>query len=638
MKLSRLALAVALLPAANLYAADKSEPYELEPSVVTRATDLKSPVPASVQVITRAEIESGVATSLLDVLRGKAGIQVHDTIGNGTRATFSLRGFGENSVNNTLLLVDGRSLNKPFLGGADFNSVPLSNIERIEIIRGAGTVLYGDQAVGGVINIITREPSETSAYLEISRGSQDTEGYRGNVFANLGAGFSAYLSGESNSSDNYRKHNESNYDNVFSRLRFDHENGWVLYEYQTIDDELKYPDRLLKAEKDKNRKQSNGTDWNDTKTEVHRFALEQKINDIFNFNFDYSNSDQEGIFYSWGSKNKQTIRTDSFNPRLTAHFDSALGLAEALVGYDQIESDYRAWGSKYDQVRRDWYTSVSQGLGEDVTVNLGYRTSQVKEDFKNSSKHRDREESTSIGLSWQVNEQVRTFVKREDVLRWANVDENGFTLPGVNFLNPQLGTSWETGVEWKDALQYYQLSAFRLDLDDELMYDAEINNPNSWNGKGANINLDKTRRQGFMLEGYRQIADDLSVNAQYTFTDARYRAGSFKDKEVAWVSRHMASAQVNYMFFECLSGQLEANYTGARYLSSDDNHAQSKEGGFTIFNAALKYDYKNVVTKLRVNNITGKEYDSHAGLSPTEGSYHYPAAKRVTMLSVGYNF
>ena len=239
MKLSRLALAVALLPAANLYAADKAEPYELEPYVVTRATDLKSPVPASVQVITRAEIESSVSTSLLDVLRGKAGIQVHDTIGNGSRATFSLRGFGENSVNNTLLLVDGRSLNRPFMGGADFNSVPLSNIERIEIIRGAGTVLYGDQAVGGVINIITRQPTETSASVEISRGSQDADAYRGNVFVNLGAGFSAYISGESNSSDNYRKHNESNYDNVFSRLRFDHEQGWVLYEYQTIDDELK---------------------------------------------------------------------------------------------------------------------------------------------------------------------------------------------------------------------------------------------------------------------------------------------------------------------------------------------------------------------------------------------------------------
>lgn len=635
MKLSRLALAVALLPAATVYAAEL-EPYELEPSVVTRATTLRSPVPASVQVITRNDIENSVATNLLDVLRGKAGIQVHDTIGNGSRATFSLRGFGENSVNNTLLLVDGRSLNQPFMGGADFNSVPLSNIERIEIIRGAGTVLYGDQAVGGVINIITRQPTETSAYVEVSRGSQDTEAYRGNVFANLGAGFSTYISGESNSSDNYRKHNESNYDNIFSRLRFDHETGWMLYEYQTIDDELKYPDGLSKAQKKQNRKQASGTTWNDTKTEVHRFALEQKITDIFNFNFDYSNADQDGIYYT-GVRNKQSVRTDSFNPRLTARFDSGLGLAEVLLGYDQVESDYRAWGSQYNQVRRDWYSSISQGLGDDVTLNLGYRTSQVKEDFKNSSKHRDREESTSIGLSWQVNDQVRTFVKREDVLRWANVDENGFTLPTVDFLKPQLGTSWETGVEWRDALQSYQLSAFRLDLDDELMYDSEIG-PNIYGGKGANINLDKTRRQGFMLEAHRQVLDDLSVSGQYTFTDARYRAGSFKDKEVAWVSRHMASAQVNYIFFERLSSQLEANYTGARYLSSDDSHAQSKEGGFTVFNAALKYDYKNIVTKLRVNNITGKEYDSHAGLSPWSGAYYYPAAKRVTMLSVGYNF
>jgi iron complex outermembrane receptor protein len=637
MKLSRLALAVALLPAPTLYATEL-EPYELEPSVVTRATTLNSPVPASVQVISRSDIESSVATNLLDVLRGKAGIQVHDTVGNGSRATFSLRGFGENSVNNTLLLVDGRSLNQPFMAGADFNSVPLSNIERIEIIRGAGTVLYGDQAVGGVINIITREPTKTSAYVEISRGSQDTEAYRGNVFANLGAGFSAYISGESNNSDNYRKHNESNYDNLFTRLKFDHENGWLLYEYQTIDDELKYPGTLSASQKKNDRKQANSTDWNDTKTEVHRFALKQKINDIFSFNFDYSNADQDGVFYSYGSKNQQSVRTDSFNPRLTARFDSSLGLAEVLLGYDQIESDYRAWGSKYDQTRRDWYSSISQGLGKDITLNLGYRTSQVKEDFKNTSKHRDREESTSIGLSWQVTEDIRTFVKREDVLRWANVDENGFTLPSVDFLKPQLGTSWETGIEWRDALQSYQLSAFRLDLDNELLYDSEINNPNSWNGKGANINLDKTRRQGFMLEGMRQVSDDLSVSAQYTLTDARYRAGSFKDKEVAWVSKHMASAQINYTVFERMTAQLEANYTGPRYLSSDDKHEQAKEGGFTVFNAALKYEYKDLVTKLRVNNITGKEYDSHAGLSPFAGPYYYPAAKRVTTVSVGYKF
>jgi iron complex outermembrane receptor protein len=208
----------------------------------------------------------------------------------------------------------------------------------------------------------------------------------------------------------------------------------------------------------------------------------------------------------------------------------------------------------------------------------------------------------------------------------------------THFLKPQLGTSWETGIEWRDALQSYQLSAFRLDLDNELLYDSEINNPNSWNGKGANINLDKTRRQGFMLEGMRQVSDDLSVSAQYTLTDARYRAGSFKDKEVAWVSKHMASAQINYTVFERMTAQLEANYTGPRYLSSDDKHEQAKEGGFTVFNAALKYEYKDLVTKLRVNNITGKEYDSHAGLSPFAGPYYYPAAKRVTTVSVGYKF
>jgi len=160
MKLSRLALAVALAPSLALAAPPAAEVTEL-PSVVTRATALKAPVPASVKVIDREQIEASASNDLLDLLRGEAGVQILDMASG--RGVPSLRGFGENAVNNTLVLVDGRRLNQPAMAGADINSVPLANIERIEIIRGAGSVLYGDQAVGGVINIVTRTPSTSEA-------------------------------------------------------------------------------------------------------------------------------------------------------------------------------------------------------------------------------------------------------------------------------------------------------------------------------------------------------------------------------------------------------------------------------------------------------------------------------------------
>ena len=91
------------------------------------------------------------------MLRARAGIQVSDTSGGGP--SFSLRGFtGGQAANNTLILVDGvRRLNKQ--GGVSFNqvsSILISQIERVEILSGSAGVLYGDQAVGGVINIITK--------------------------------------------------------------------------------------------------------------------------------------------------------------------------------------------------------------------------------------------------------------------------------------------------------------------------------------------------------------------------------------------------------------------------------------------------------------------------------------------------
>lgn len=636
MKLSRLALAVALAPGIALANAEQTAD-ELPPLVITRATPIQQPAPASVKVIDRKQIEASAASSLIDVLRGQAGIQVRDSIGDGSRATFSLRGFGENAVNNTLILVDGRRLNQPSQAGADLNSVPLANIERIEIIRGAGTVLYGDQAVGGVINIVTRTPSSNGGYLEATRGSHDLEAFRGHIYQQLGGGFSTYLSGETRTADNYRDHNNASYSNAFARLRYDHASGHALYEYQTVDDELLLPGSIPLALRRADRKQSSSSDWSDSKTQVHRLAVEQRLNDVWSGNFDYSHSDQDGVGSFFASGFDQDTRSETLSPRLTARFDNALGNAEWLLGHDHITSDYQAsWGTDFRQTLRDWYSQYSQSLGSDLTLTLGYRASEAEDRNKSAGKtHTDREESSSIGLSWQANQQTRLFIKREDVLRWANVDDNGFVLPGVEFLKPQTGVSWESGIEWQDSVQRYQATLYRLDLKDELMYDSAIPNPMPWdaNAQGANINLDKTRRDGLLLEAERQLSPRLSIGGQYSFTDAKYRAGSFQGQQVPWVSRHSASTHLSYLIVPGLKGYLEAVHTGSRYYSGDDANVQTKAGGYTLLNAALSYDYQQFSSKLRLNNLTGKRYDAFAS-SPSR----YPAAEEQVQLSVGYRF
>ncbi|MBU1331453.1 MAG: TonB-dependent receptor [Gammaproteobacteria bacterium] len=647
MKLCRIAVAVTLLP--SLSSADEAlEPYQMPPQVITRATSLQKPAPASMRVISRAEIEQSAASTLIEVLGGQAGLQVRDTLGDGNRASISLRGFGENAVNNTLVLVDGRRLNNPSLNGPDLNSVPLANIERIEILRGAGTVLYGDQAVGGVINIITRTPQHNEAYIETTQGSHDLEAYRGHIFQQLGNGFSAFASGETRNTDNYRDHNNASYSNAFGRLRYDHNGGWAFYEYQSIDDELLYPGALTIAERRADRKASTSNEWNDNKTQVHRFALEQAITEHWNGNLDYSFRDADGVGLISGSPFNDGTRVETFSPRLTAHWDTALGRSEWLLGHDHITSDYQATYASFAslnslsrQTQRDWYSQLSQPLWHDVSLTLGYRASEAEDrNQRTAQRHTDREGSTSIALQWQASEHLGLFIKREDVLRWANVNENASVGPGVTFLKPQTGESWESGIEWRDGIQRYQASLYRLDLDNELMYDPFADNAQFGPGAGANINLDKTRREGMLLEGERDLTSRLSLGGQYSFTDAEYRAGLNRGNEVPWVSRHSASGHLNYLLMPGLNAYVEAVYTGARYLSSDDGHVLPRTGGYTLFNAALKYQYRQFDAKLRVNNLTGKRYDSFATyVSWQTGSKGlYPAPEEDVQLSVGYRF
>ena len=88
------------------------------------------------------------------------GVVVRDFYGTGKTASVDIRGFGETAPLNVLVLVDGRRVNEIDLSGTDWTQIPIDQIERIEIVRGAGSVLYGDNAVGGVINIITKKPDK----------------------------------------------------------------------------------------------------------------------------------------------------------------------------------------------------------------------------------------------------------------------------------------------------------------------------------------------------------------------------------------------------------------------------------------------------------------------------------------------
>ena len=121
-------------------------------------------------VISAKEIAASPAFTLPELLRQQAGFVLNDSAGFGAHlAPFSLRGYGEKT--GTLVLVDGVRMNDAGTGFFQWNSVPLQNIERVEIIRGGASTIYGEGAAGGVINIVTKDaaakPFAASATPEV---------------------------------------------------------------------------------------------------------------------------------------------------------------------------------------------------------------------------------------------------------------------------------------------------------------------------------------------------------------------------------------------------------------------------------------------------------------------------------------
>jgi outer membrane receptor protein involved in Fe transport len=158
-------------------------PTRLEPIVVTpgRIEQEAGDAPASVTVIDAADIRSSPNVALDDLLRQVPAFNLFrrssSLVGHPTTQGVSLRGIGPSGASRALVLLDGVPINDPFGGWVPWSRVPLLGIGQIEVVRGGGSALWGNGALGGVINILSRRPTERAATFEASYGSFDTKNF-----------------------------------------------------------------------------------------------------------------------------------------------------------------------------------------------------------------------------------------------------------------------------------------------------------------------------------------------------------------------------------------------------------------------------------------------------------------------------
>lgn len=599
------------------------------PEIVSAATEIPAVVvsaarteqstlttPASITVITREQIEASGARHINEVLRGQGGVQINDLYGDGSRATVDMRGFGDTAGSNTLILVDGRRLNNPDIAAPDLNSIALEDVERIEIVQGSAGVLFGDQAVGGVINVITRKPGALRHTLKLSAGSYNTLQLHAMTSQALDSGLNYLLSLDARESDNYRDHNEASYLNGFGKLGYEYETGSVFGELQYINDELNTPGTLFADEVSADRRQVSpvyADDFSNAKTAIARVGLVQQLSDKWSLEAELSGRDTNGEFRLTSIDGTQDRRVVELTPRFIG-FVPAINNTMLTLGADAVDSEYKLTTSFGDQVNDQLQSSVyAQAVipaTEVLDITLGVRYAEVENDLQDTGTFATYPAGIQIdddvtvgtfGLAIKATENWRVLFRADQNYRFAKVDEYLQPVDQV-ILKTQEGLSVETGVEWASGSDTAKLLVYQLDLDDEIAYD-----PNA-GLFGANINLDKTRRKGVITSGHWQQTKKLGYSASYTYTDAEVLSGPLAGKDIPLVARHSVQLGSDYQLTDKwqLYGELFA--ISDRVFGGDFDNVLGRLPGYGVINIKAGYDYRDFNIMARINNLLNKEY------------------------------
>ncbi|PUA29626.1 MAG: hypothetical protein B0W54_03370 [Cellvibrio sp. 79] len=635
------ALSAAIISAPAAFAAtQKNDEKKLETVYVsaTRSETAQLPVATQIKVISAEEIRLSGAKLLTDVLRTQAGIQLSDMDGSGMRnVSVSMRGLS--GANNVLVLVDGRKLNNPSQEGPALNAIAIRDIERIEIVQGSAGVLYGDQAVGGVINVITRRASEgeTSGSVVARGGSDNLEDYGVNLSQGFANGLSYNISGQKRNADNYRDNNQSAYESALLNVRYEREQGFVFVEGQQIKDDLRTPGSLRDDQVLIDRRHTNSpNDYSDKEADTWRVGGGVNLSSNWSLQTEYSDRNEEGEYMYSPNATQYSMRVKSLTPRVVGEYALANGPLVATVGYDDIDSDYESnstWSPvASNQQQRSIYAQLLYPLMPKLTATIGARYSEVEDENQRLLEQQEDDLTASeFGLSYQANNQWRVFGRYAESFRFANPDDNNLVPADVIFLNPQTGESFELGAQWQGDKAQVSYTLYHMALNDQIVYDPFVPNNQFYNG--ANINLPDSERQGLMLDADTRLSEELALRFNYTFTDAEVVDGTYDGKKVPFIAENSASATILFTPVTPLTFSLESIYTGSRYKSGDENNTSPTLAPLTVFNLAGVYTYRQLEISGRINNITNELY---AGYHSTWGQY--PQPERNYEASITYRF
>jgi len=605
-----------------------------------------SSVPSQVTVITEKEIRNSTARNIPDLLRGVAAIHVNDIAGNNRHFTVDLRGFGETAALNTLVLVDGRRVNQADLSGTDWTLIPLERVERIEILHGgAGSVLYGDNATGGVIHIITREAGPTEAGVSVVAGSYDTfKGLAGagGSWKDLAGSFAVkYLT-----SDGYRDNSGNEATDLDVNLSYTPAEDLALYlggRYHRDDAGL--PGAVKESDFAAG-VQRRETVHPDDFVEVEDYAVEGGaeyafLNDgLFKLDLTWRSRDALSFAsYVGGNFTGDTvIDTVIVSPQLIFH-GAPRGMNNTLTfGFDyhgdreDITNESIFFGDATGGVftlEKDNYGLYVQ---DELEVSRGlYLSGGYRYDWADFSFSPGSPDGTSMdeslfmaGANYTYSGKSYAYFGYSRSFRYPVLDEifNFFTSTITADLTSQSTDNIEIGLRhYVGRKGYVHLNLFASSTADEIYFNPAL---------FTNENLDgDALRRGVEISFDAQPLAWLGLNGSYAHMESDIDGGAFDGNDVPNVPDDKAVLRALFFGGRGITAIVEGIYVGERLFVGDYANGFESQESFSVLNLKLEYEWRNLAAHFTVSNATDERYSEYGALGgfPVERGF-FPSPER----------
>ena len=629
----------------------------LLPQIVVTASryeDDVQRVPVYVTQITRQQINESNAQTVNEAIIRLGGISARTSLSGGNEQTLDPMGFGDSAGSNLMILVDGIPMIEGDSTEVRLSGIPVEIVERIEIQKSSGGVLYGGGSTAGVINIITRASSRDSDHASYASvyagiGTSDTSEYRASARYSL-KGWDVSFAALDRQSAGYRVHSANDNQSGSFALKYSMDAIRMGLNVSREDTYAQTPGSLTLAEFTANRRAAQASSlanntWMEISANKYAGFVETEIADVLWRLDAYTRvRSMDALAVMGGSPVSMQYQGDNSYTGLTGQktMSTSYGQSKLIFGIE-----HNAWnqdrdypGSVLGSYTLD-FNSTSYFIKNDldidsagVRVSAGYRTEQnYRSQLSHSSSTLIQNQSTQsaweLGVSKAMDAQNTVYARVARSYRFANIDE--FTTSydanySVMPLLPQTSTDMEMG--WKKILGSkgrLDLRVYRNELENEIIYNNFVGYDAYGYALGSNINLDPTRRQGADLDLSYLLTNKIRLSSSVSFRDARFRSGDYAGKQVPLSARELIAARVEFLPDAHQTLGIATNWISRQFVAMDFSNAYAMPA-YTSTDLYYVYRLKKFDLSFKINNLFDASHYSYATRSWDDTStYKYTA-------------